>query len=48
MTLTDSEVADFARIIYEDYGVLLSPEQARIEAESILRFAKLILHSPKQ
>jgi hypothetical protein len=48
MRLTDSEVADFARIIREDYGVPLSPSEARTEAEGILRFAAIILHPPKE
>jgi hypothetical protein len=46
--LSDKDVADYARIIFEDYGVLLSPEQARIQAQSVLNFAALILRPPKQ
>ncbi len=47
LKLTDSDVADFAKIISEDYGVELSQEDARREAENALRFALLILHPPK-
>lgn len=47
LKLSDSDVADFAKIIREDYGVGLSPEDARREAESVLRFAYLILHPPR-
>ena len=46
--LTNSDVADYALILFEDYGVQLSPEEARIQAESVLHFALLILRPPEQ
>jgi hypothetical protein len=44
--LTDTDVAEFAQLIREDYGVELNPEDARREAENVMRFALLILHPP--
>jgi hypothetical protein len=42
MTLTESDLAEFAQIIREDYGVELTPEQAKREAESLVHFAYLL------
>ncbi len=42
MSLTDSEVAEFIEIIREDYGVELTAEQARDEAEALVHFAYLL------
>lgn len=40
--LTDEDIQEFCAIIREDYGVELTPEQARQESEALIRFAYLL------
>lgn len=42
MNLTDSDLAEFAQIMREDYGVELTPEEAKREAEALVHFAYLL------
>lgn len=42
MNLTESDLAEFAQIIREDYGFELTPEQAKREAEALVHFAYLL------
>ncbi len=44
MNLTDSDLAEFIEIIREDYGVELTPEEAKREAEALVHFAYLLAH----
>ncbi len=47
MNLTDSDLAEFREIIREDYGVELTPEQAKREAEALVHFAYLLTQPTK-
>jgi len=45
--LTDQSVAEYKKIIREDYGVDLNDHQARESAEQMVQFALHILPQPK-
>ena len=40
--LTEKDIQEFITIIREDYGVELTPEEGRKEAEALVRFAYLL------
>ncbi len=42
MSLNDSDVAEFIEIIREEFGVEMTQEQARKEAEALVHFAYLL------
>lgn len=46
--LTDQDVAEFGALIREEYGITLTPSEARTKAEEVMRFALLLLHPPKK
>jgi len=48
MKLSDTDIGEFIQIIKDDYGVDLTPEQAREEARSMLKLAHHILLPPPQ
>lgn len=46
MQLTDKDIQEFVTIIREDYGIELTPEQARREADALVHFAWLLTKHP--
>ncbi|MDP6575870.1 MAG: hypothetical protein QF755_05265 [Candidatus Peribacteraceae bacterium] len=47
MSISDSELATFIEIIKDDYGIKLTPEEARGQAEGLINFSFKILKTPQ-
>ena len=48
MKLSDTAVGKFQKIVLEEYGLDMTSEQAKQEAESLMDFAYFLLRPPKE
>jgi len=46
--LTDDEVLEFKKIVFESYGIQLNDSEARDQAERIIRLFELMIRRKKQ
>lgn len=49
MQLTDAELAEFKKLVQEEYGIELSDDEARVQAEQFAQFMyPLLRHAAQQ